>query len=278
MSFSSFHSLVVGANRPVGHFLTRTLAEQNLSYKSLGLEQRERMGVMGQGKPFFVLVPSLFHSDDYQHIPYWLEQAREQDVPVIFLSSLTVFTGPSDDVWKEDDEAFSEQPLAQDLLALEGMVREHPRHIILRTGQGFSLMADDFASRLLNQIRDDQKLTVDMQRRFSPTPSDDVADVLLAILKQVACCDDLWGTYHFCGVEAASSYAFAEALLAEAGQYENLTDVELGSEEGATMPAVWVPQGDTTHLFYTFGIKPKPWRKGLSRLVRRYYRSEEEAV
>ena len=79
-------------------------------------------------------------------------------------------------------------------------------------------------------------------------------------------------------MEAASSYAFAEALLAEAGQYENLTDVELGSEEGATMPAVWVPQGDTTHLFYTFGIKPKPWRKGLSRLVRRYYRSEEEAV
>ncbi|MBL33443.1 MAG: hypothetical protein CMI03_16275 [Oceanospirillaceae bacterium] len=278
LSFSSFHSLVVGANRPVGQFLTRILAEQNLSYKGLGLEQRERLGVMGQGRPFFILTPSLFHSEDYQHIPYWLEQARDQDVPVIMLSSLAVFSGPSDDVWKEDDEAYSDKPLAQDLLTLENMVREHTRHIILRTGQGFSLMADDFASRLLTQIRDEQTLTVDMQRRFSPTPADDVADVLLAILKQVACCDDLWGTYHFCGVEPASSYAFAEALLAEAGQYENLSDVELSSQEGSTMPAIWVPQGDTTRLFYTFGIKPKPWRKGLSRLVRRYYRAESEPL
>jgi len=278
LSFSSFHSLVVGANRPVGQFLTRALAEQSIAYKSFGLEQRERLGVVGQGKPFFVLVPSLFHAEDYQHIPFWLEQAREQDIPVVFLSSLAVFTGPSDDVWKEDDAAFSESQLAQDLLALEGMVREHARHIILRTGQGFSLMADDFASRLLNLIRDEQKVTVDMQRRFCPTPADDVADVLLAMLKQAACCDDLWGTYHFCGIEAASSYAFAEALLAEAGQYENLTGVELGSQEGATMPAIWVPQGDTTRLFYTFGIKPKPWRKGLSRLVRRYYRAEQESV
>ena len=162
--------MVVGANRPVGQFLTRILAEQNLSYKGLGLEQRERLGVMGQGRPFFILTPSLFHSEDYQHIPYWLEQARDQDVPVIMLSSLAVFSGPSDDVWKEDDEAYSDKPLAQDLLTLENMVREHTRHIILRTGQGFSLMADDFASRLLTQIRDEQTLTVDMQRRFSPTP------------------------------------------------------------------------------------------------------------
>lgn len=278
MSVSSFHALVVGANRPVGQFLTRSLSDQDLTYKGFGLEQRERVNVLSTGRPFFVLVPSLFHSDDYAHVPFWLEQAREQDIPVVLLSSLAVFRDRTDALWKEDDEDYAESDLAHDLLTLEDMVRSHRRHMILRIGQGFSLMSDDFATRMLSSIRDEQTLTLDMQRRFCPTPADDVADVLIAMLKQAACCDELWGTYHFNGVEAVSAYAFAEALLAEAGQYENLASVELKSQEGAAGPAIWVPPGDNTHLFYTFGIKPKAWRKGLSRLVRRYYRAGDEGV
>lgn len=275
MPISSFYSFIIGANRPVGHFLTRSLAAQNLAYKGYALDQRERIKVLSNARPFFVLVPSLFHQEDYAHIPYWLEQAEEQDVPVVFMSSLAVFRAKADAVWKEQDEEFADTELAADLLALEDLVRKNHRHLILRIGQGFSFMADDFANRLLTRIRDDQVLTLDMQRRFSPTPGDDIADVLIAILKQAACCDDLWGTYHFSGVEPVASYAFAEALLAEAGQYEDLSGVELKSQEGATMPAVWVPVGDNTQLFHTFGIKPKAWRKGLSRLVRKYYRAEE---
>ncbi len=254
MSISSFHSFVIGANRPVGQFLTRSLSAQNFSYKGYALDQRERISVLSNGRPFFVMTPSLFHPEDYQHIPFWLEQAEDQDIPVVLLSSMAVYRAKADVLWKETDEEFAETELAGDLLALEALVRRNHRHLILRIGQGFSL---------------------DMQKRFSPTPADDISDVLQAMLKQAACCDDLWGTYHFCGVEPVSSYAFAEALLAEAGQYEDLSRVDLRSQEGATMPSVWVPPADNTHLFYTFGIKPKPWRKGLSRLVRRYYRAED---
>jgi len=226
------------------------------------------------GKPFFVLVPSLFHPDDYAHVPFWLEQAEEQDVPVVLLSSSAVFRARADAVYQENDEDYADHPLALDLLALEALTRNNRRHLILRIGQGFSLMADDFANRLLTAIRDEHSLSLDMQRKFSPTPADDIAEVILAMLKQAACSDDLWGTYHFCGVEPISSYAFAEALLAEAGQYENLSGVELKSQEGGLMPAVWAPVTDNTLLFHTFGIKPKAWRKGLSRLIRRYYRAE----
>lgn len=278
MSVSSFHALIVGANRPVGQFLTRSLAGQNVTYKGYGLEQRERVSVLAPGKPFLILVPSLFHSEDYAHIPFWLEQAKEEDIPVVMLSSLAVFRAKADIAWKEEDGDYADSEVAQDLLALEQLVSSHHRHLILRVGQGFSLMADDFANRLLSRIRDEQTLTVDMQRRFSPTPADDVAEVLIAMLKQASCSDELWGIYHFCGVEPVSSYAFAEALLAEAGQYENLANVALKSQEGESLPAIWVPSGDNTLLFYTFGIKPKAWRKGLSRLVRRYYRADSEAV
>jgi len=275
LSISSFHSFVIGANRPVGQFLTRSLSAQNFSYKGYALDQRERISVLSNGRPFFVMTPSLFHPEDYQHIPFWLEQAEDQDIPVVLLSSMAVYRAKADVLWKETDDEFAETELAGDLLALEALVRRNHRHLILRIGQGFSFMADDFANRLLTEIREAEVITLDMQKRFSPTPADDISDVLQAMLKQAACCDDLWGTYHFCGVEPVSSYAFAEALLAEAGQYEDLSRVDLRSQEGATMPSVWVPPADNTHLFYTFGIKPKPWRKGLSRLVRRYYRAED---
>lgn len=274
LAISSFHSFIIGANRPVGHFLTRSLASQDLMYKGFGLESRERLAMAAVGKPFFVLVPSLFHPDDYAHVPFWLEQAEEQDVPVVLLSSSAVFRARADAVYQENDEDYADHPLALDLLALETLTRNNRRHLILRIGQGFSLMADDFANRLLTAIRDEHSLSLDMQRKFSPTPADDIAEVILAMLKQAACSDDLWGTYHFCGVEPISSYAFAEALLAEAGQYENLSGVELKSQEGGLMPAVWAPVTDNTLLFHTFGIKPKAWRKGLSRLIRRYYRAE----
>lgn len=274
LAISSFHSFIIGANRPVGYFLTRSLASQDLMYKGIGLESRERLALAAASKPFFVLVPSLFHPDDYAHIPFWLEQAEEQDVPVLLLSSMAIFRARPDAVYQETDENYAEHPLALDLLALEALTRNNRRHIILRIGQGFSLMADDFANRLLTAIRDEHTLSLDMQRKFSPTPADDIAEVILAMLKQAACSDHLWGTYHFCGVEPISSYAFAEALLAEAGQYENLSGVELKSQEGGLMPAVWAPVADNTLLFHTFGIKPKAWRKGLSRLIRRYYRAE----
>lgn len=274
MSISSFQSYIIGANRPVGHFLSRALAAQDLMYKGIGLENRERLNVLAAGKPFFVLVPSLFHPDDYAHVPFWLEQAEEQDVPVVLLSSLAVFPPRADKPWQEQETEQSSQALAEDLLAIEALTRRNRRHLILRIGQGFSLMTHDFANILLTSIREQAVISLDMQRKFSPTPADDIADVMIAMLKQAACTDGLWGTYHFCGVEPVSSYAFAEALLAEAGQYENLGAVELKSQEGAVMPSVWVPAGDNTLLFHTFGIKAKPWRKGLSRLVRRYYRAE----
>lgn len=269
---TSFQVFVIGANRPVGQFLTQNLSEQNYVYRGLSLDSHERINLLSSGRPFLVLVPSIFHPDDFAQVPFWLEQAAEHDIPVIMLSSLMVLDEGSEPAVSESMTALRQSPLAQDLYAIESMVRKNQRHLILRVGQGFSLMMHDFSHVVLTQLRETGSCTLDMQRRFSPTPVDDIADVLLAVLKQISCCDDLWGTYHFSGVEPVSAYAFAEALLAEAGQYEDFSNAELFSQAQGLIPEQWVPIGDNTKLFHTFGIKPKSWRKGLSRLVRRHYR------
>lgn len=274
MANHRFSTYVIGAERPVGHFLTRLLAHESYLYKGLGLEVRERLAPQAGGRPFMVLTPSMQRLEDFGHVMHWLNVAKEEDIPVIVLSSLALFADSSDHAKTEHDAITAEHELAQALRCMEEAAREHPRHLILRQGQTFSMMADDFATDILTSIRTQPTLDLDNQQRFNPTAADDVALVLLAIMKQAACSEDVWGTYHCCGVEPITSYGFAEALLSEARQYEELGDVALTSSEDGFRPAVWAPVGDNTHLFHTFGIRTKPWRKALSRLLRHYYRVE----
>jgi dTDP-4-dehydrorhamnose reductase len=271
---SGFSPLVVGADRPVGQHLVRLLQQQDFLCKGVTLESRERLPA-SSGMPVMILLPSMWRPDDLQHIPYWLELAQAEDMPVILVSSMTVFKAAVDINYSEYDEGHDDSPLALQLLELEQQAKANPRHLIVRQAQGFSLQGGDYASEWLNQMRAEEVLEFDMQRLFNPTPADDIADVVLAMLKQSLCVEGLWGTYHFGGIEPVSSYAFAEALLAEASQYEDLSHLNLRSREGGIMPSIWAPMSNNTLLFHTFGVQPKAWRRGLSRLVRRFYRADE---
>lgn len=273
MSSSAFQTYVIGADQPVGQQLVRNLNSQGLMYQSITLESRDKLTASSSGQPFFVITPPLNEQSD--SVDFWLERAREMDAGVVLLSSLALFAYRADNVVTEDDPNVADTEVANRLLAMESKARENERHVILRTGQLFSLQNDDFASQLLAKARLSEPMSVDMQRLFDPTPVDDVADVLLAVLRQLACSDELFGTYHFSGVEPVSAFGFAEALMALASQYEDLSKVELGSQEGGMMPSPWAVSSDNTRIFHTFGVKPKAWRQGLGRQLQKYYRVEE---
>ncbi|MDP2505754.1 sugar nucleotide-binding protein [Oceanobacter sp. 3_MG-2023] len=273
MSVNPFYSYVIGADRSIGQCLTRVLAAENYVYKGLAIERQERLSVQSTGQPFFVLVPSLYHPGDLSEVLAWVDLADKHDAPVVLVSSLALFAADDSHRFSESDEQYSSSELGMLLQEVEQRIRQCRRHLILRVGQTFSVQAGDFAHALLTRIRDSGQIEVDDQRTFSPTPDDDIASVLLAMLKQADCSDELWGTYHFCGVEPVTSYAFAEALLAEAGQFEDLSCARLIEHSDGISPAIWTPNGDVARLFHTFGIKRKPWRTGLGRLVRRYYRA-----
>jgi len=273
---SSFQTFVVGADQPVGQFLCRNLQNQGLVYKSISLENREKLPTMSGGRPFFVIIPSS-RADDLGHALYWLERAQELDATVLLLSSLALFSYRAERQVDEECDDFADTEEAALLQHLEQATRQNERHVILRAGQLISLQGDDFANAVLAAAREQKSVSLDMQRLFDPTMADDIADVLLAIIRQLVCSDDLFGTYHCSGSEPVSAFSFAEALLAQVGQYEDLTELELGSEEGAMMPDVWAVSSDNTLLFHTFGVQQKAWRQGLSRLLQRYYRVDDGA-
>jgi|TARA_B110000211_G_scaffold52811_1_gene58248 dTDP-4-dehydrorhamnose reductase len=274
LGISSFHSHIIGADRPVGKHLTRLLAEQNLIYRGVSIESTERPHLQSSARPVYILTPSLLNPRDIEASRFWLQRAKDEDALVIFVSTLAVYKARSGET-NETITPDQDNELAHCFTELEALAQQNPQHIILRVGQLFSLESEDFAGKVLNHIRTTPDLALDMQKLFQPTPVDDVASVIVAILRQVNCSDNLWGTYHFTGVEATSSYGFAEALLSEASQYEDLSSACLTTQEGGMMPDVWTPVSDQTHLFYTFGIKKKPWRQGLARLIKSYYRADK---
>lgn len=272
---SAVNALVIGAERSVGFWLLRRLTAENQLCRGQSLGSWERVTLQGSSMPFFVILPSIHSESDLDNVSYWINLANEQDAPVFFLSSLSVFDSNLEKARTEFDCEFDESPLATKLLAIEESVRQARRHIILRTGEGLSFRDGDLAHEMLGKIRTDRCLVADDKHSFYPTADDDIADVLVAMLKQASCSDSLWGTYHFCGVERTTLYSFSEALLSEVSQYEDLSDVRLLVDE-EDKPNWLVAGSDNTRLFHSFGIKPKPWRSGMARLARFYYRKESQ--
>ena len=267
------HWFIIGAEHPVGQCLTQVASQRALPYSSRRLDSREPLSISvgTQSTPLAIIAVVADSPELNNHIRQWLDFIIEQDMPVVLLSSAKVFN--YNEVGSlEQDETSGDDGLVE----LENLVRQQRRHLILRTNQLFSFLSRDFATRLLDQAKQPQPLKLDDLTRIAPTPADDVADVLHAMLQQIGCNESLWGTYHYAGVESTTQYAFAECLLSEAGQYEDLGKFEMLALDDALCHANESVL-DSKLIKHTFGIKPKPWRQGLSRLMRRYYRVEGDA-
>lgn len=265
------HWFIIGAEFPVGQCLAKLASELALPYSSRRLDSREQLSVpVGMpATPLAIVAVSGEGEDTIEHLSEWIDLLIEQDIPIVLLSSAKVFN--YNEVGSlETDEMTGDASL----IALENLVRKQLRHLIVRVNQPFSLLTGDFAVQLLAKARSKGSLKLDNLIRIAPTPADDIAQVIHALLQQVACDESLWGTYHYCSVESTTEYGFAEVLLAEARQYEDLAHVtldELADEECQPSETIL----DSKLIKHNFGIKPKPWRQALSRLMRRYYRADE---
>lgn len=272
-SGSNRHWFIIGAEFPVGQCLANLASELALPYSSRRLNSREQLSVPvgGASTPLAIIAVAGEDDETAGHIAEWIELLIQQDIPMVLLSSAKVFD--YNEVGSlENDEMTGDSTL----IAIENQARQQLRHLIVRVNQPFSLLSGDYAVQLLAKARSEECLKLDNLIRIAPTPADDIAQVLHALLQQVSCDESLWGTYHYCSVESTTEYGFAEVLLAEARQYEDLAHVqieELADEECEPSETIL----DSKLIKHTFGIKPKPWRQALSRLIRRYYRADEKS-
>ena len=192
-------------------------------------------------------------------------------------SSYRVFDGARTMAYSEKDDVAPLDARGRALWRMEQSVRALcPRHVLLRFGWLLDDSPDGLLGRFLQRLEHDDELCLADDRRGNPTPVDDAARVILAVLNQLDCLAPLWGTYHYGGHEASTPLVVAQALQAEAAQYRSLNvDSLTPVAHAACSDAADEPQHGVLackKIFNTFGIKPRAWRTGLPSLLEHYYR------
>jgi dTDP-4-dehydrorhamnose reductase len=266
------HWFIIGAEFPVGQCLADLASELALPYSARRLDSREPLSIPSDttSAPLAILSASGEDTETIEHLEAWIERLIELDIPIVLLSSAKVFA--YNELGSLENDAMTGD---KRLISIENQVRRQCRYLIVRANQPFSLLTPDYAVHMLAKARSQGSLTLDNLIRIAPTPADDIAQVIHALLQQIGCDESLWGTYHYASVESTTEYAFAEVLLAEARQYEDLAHVILTAlDDDQCQPSETLL--DSKLIKHNFGIKPKPWRKALSRLIRLYYRADDK--
>ncbi len=199
----------------------------------------------------------------------------EMSIPLLHISSDYIFDGHYDSGYTEDDEPAPLGAFGRSKWQGEQNIRQYlPRHIILRVSWLFSESGRNYLTRVLDLAREKDVLRVVDDRRGCPTSSMDVARVVIAIIQQLETGAEAWGTYHYSGAEITTRYGFTEAIIAAASQYEELAvnkiePIPSSEETGAERPTSAVLK--CTKILNTFGIRQRPWRVDLQRLIREIY-------
>ncbi|WP_164880773.1 SDR family oxidoreductase [Aestuariirhabdus litorea] len=192
------------------------------------------------------------------------------------ISSYMVFDGKKNDAYTEKDAVNPLGVLGGSYWQGEQQIRERcPRHIILRVGWMISERKFELLRNIIDQLKNPSPFNVLGNRYGNPTPADDAARVITAVIQQLDCGAEPWGTYHYGGVNAVSESELARTILREVAEYDEVATDQLNvltaavDDESRKFPLN--SRLDSTRLLHTFGIHANDWTVGLSRLIKSFY-------
>lgn len=197
-------------------------------------------------------------------------------VPLVQLSSAAVFSGTKKLAYSEQDSPDPAGVYGRTQLAGEQAISATaPRHVILRAGWLFGAGCDELLRQWLTTVRDEDGVLQARRCRFNPTPVDDLARVLLAVMLQVDCDARVWGTYHYGAVESRSESEFIREFIRVAAHHDE-SIYALLDHLSVTARTPEPPLAANTTLtgkkiFDTFGIKQRSWHGALQNLVKSYF-------
>ncbi len=201
---------------------------------------------------------------------------NEQGAILVQISSYMVFDGKKSESYTEKDAANPLGVLGGSYWQGEQQIRERcDRHVILRAGWMISERKFELLKSIMAELMNPAPFGVLGNRYGNPTPADDAARVITAILLQLDCGAEVWGTYHYAGVNAVSESDLAATILREMAIYDEIATDQLNiiiadaEDESRIVPLN--SKLDSTKLLHTFGIHANSWEVGLARLIKEYY-------
>jgi dTDP-4-dehydrorhamnose reductase len=197
------------------------------------------------------------------------------------LSSARVFSGKLSRGYLESDVPNPVTPLGHKYWAIEQRTVELcSQSVLVRPGWLFSEYGQNFLTQLVDVAIAQQSLKITGKLRGNPTDAHALAKVLLAMAEQIDCNTPepfLWGTYHYGDSDACNLFTFAKTVITVV---KSMTDVRVETvEEGETQTMVdTIAEQENYELackkiLSTFGIKQRPWRRGIHDVLKGIYSS-----
>lgn len=187
------------------------------------------------------------------------EFARDRNMALFQLSSCYVFDGRKQTGYITSNPGQPFNELGNWQWECEQALRTLlPRHLILRTGWSLA--------RFIRQVQIStaagEILSLPGRCRGQPVAVRDLARVITAVILQLDCGAEVWGTYQYAGAEEINLYELGLAIAGLPGIPETIRVVDEVPGWGHLEPLNTTLV--CTKIRNTFGIKQLPWRSGLA--------------
>ncbi len=203
------------------------------------------------------------------------EICNHLNIPMLHLSNSYVFDGEKKLGYNENDEPNPKGVYGHYSLAGERAVQKHHSHIILRSGWLFGKHKKGLIKSWIHSIKKHRGEITVWRRRFSPTPTADLASAILAVTQQVDCDANVWGTYHYTGLEIKKEIEFARQTLKYTANHDKEIYQLLEStkiiENTPQLPEISNSTLSSKKIFDTFGIKQQSWHGDLQETIKTLY-------
>lgn len=207
--------------------------------------------------------PEFAHKASFSLPVALAEYASEHEMSLLQLSSSYVFDGRKQSAYIASNPGQPGNELGNWQWESEQAIRTLlARHIVLRTGWSLGR----FLRKVQEVASTSDTIKLPGKCHGQPVTVTDLARVMTAIIKQIDCGAEVWGTYQYAGAEDISLYELGLAIVGLPGipsglrVVDEMTDWATLEPMNATMIC--------TKIRNTFGIKQLPWRSGLSEELR----------
>lgn len=293
MSHKKIKLLVIGATGQVGRsvvelaehdddFLVITPDRQALDINN----QKAIVSALAESTPDYVINAAAYtdveKAESDQEACYALNRdavrmlgsaCAQANIPLLHLSTDYVFDGNQSLPYTEQDEP---NPISvYGLSKLEGekeLQKTMKHYILLRVSGVFSAFRKNFVKTMFLAAQDKKELRVVNDQYCCPTGANDIARVLLAIIKQLNCGAAAWGTYHYVAADITTWHDFADAIVNEAAltlKRELATVLPITTSEYPTKAKRPINSVlDCQKILNTFGIQQHSWQPDMVNVVK----------
>ncbi len=205
------------------------------------------------------------------------EKASQLNIPMIHFSTDYVFDGLKDEPYVETDQANPQSIYGKTKWLGEEAIRNHKKHIILRTCWVFSSQGQNFLKTILKLIQEKTSLSIVSDQKGTPTSADAIAYVTCKIVKTIL--SDInfkdFGTYHITleGETNWHQYAcFINDEVMRLGFKTSMTSQDINSISSDAYSAIakrpMNSRLDTTKIENTFMLELPSWEKEVAAVLK----------